>query len=185
MGAHHHGLVADGDVGQRGVRADLATPADPRRAEQLGAGVDDRVATDGDVDVDPGGGGVDDRHARPLMRGDDAPVQLGAQLRQLHPVVDAGDQRRVVDVLGPHDQPIGADDRDHVGQVELLLGVVGPQPAQRRAQHRDVERVDAGVDLLDGQLRRAGVGLLDDRRSPHRPACARCARSRSDRAASW
>ena len=63
---------------------------------------------------------------------------------------------------GPHDVPVGADDRDHVGQVELLLGVVGPQPAQRRAQRRDVERVHTGVDLADGQLRRAGVGLLDD-----------------------
>ena len=30
-----------------------------------------------------------------------------------------------------------------------------------------------------------GVGLLDDRRSPRRPGCAGCGRSRSDRAASW
>ena len=37
------------------------------------------------------------------MCGDDAAVQLGGQLGQLHPVVDAGDQRAVVDVLGPHD----------------------------------------------------------------------------------
>ena len=99
-----------------------------------------------------------------LMGGDDAPVELGAQLGQLHPVVDAGDQRGVVDVLGPHDLAVLPDDRDDVGQVELLLGVVGPQPAQRRAQHRDVEGVDAGVDLADGLLRRGGVGLLDDRR---------------------
>ena len=57
---------------------------------------------------------------------------------------------------------VGADDRDHVGQVELLLRVVGPQPAQRRAQRRDVEGVHAGVDLANGLLRRRGVGLLDD-----------------------
>ncbi len=103
MGADHRGLVADADVGQRGVRADLAAPADAGVAQQLRARVDDGVAADGDVDVDPGGGGVDDRHAGPLVGGDDAPVEFGAQLGQLHPVVDAGDQRGVVDVLGPHD----------------------------------------------------------------------------------
>ena len=59
-----------------------------------------------DVDVDPGGGGVDDRDAGALVGGDDAPVELGGQLGQLDPVVDAGDQRGVVDVLGPHDLPV-------------------------------------------------------------------------------
>ena len=101
-------------------------------------------------------------HARPLMGGDDAPVQLGGQLGQLHPVVDARHQRGVVDVLGPHDPAVLPDDGDHVGEVELLLGVVRPQPAQRRAQHLDVEGVHACVDLADGLLRRGGVGLLDD-----------------------
>ena len=141
------GPVADGDVGQRGVGADLAASADAGGAEQLRAGLDDGVAADGHVDVDPRGGRVDDRHAGALVRGDDAAVQLGAQLGQLHPVVDAGDQRGVVDVVGPHHVAVGADDRDHVGQVQLLLGVVGAQPAQRRAQRGDVEGVDAGVDL--------------------------------------
>ena len=98
------------------------------------------------------------------MGGDDAAVEFGGQLGQLHPVVDAGDQRGVVDVLGVHDLPVRADDRDDVGEVELVLGVVGAQPAQRRAQRGDVEGVDPGVDLADGPLRRRGVGLLDDRR---------------------
>ena len=44
-----------------------------------------------------------------------------------------------------------------------MLGVVGAQPAQRRAQRGDVEGVDAGVDLADRALLRGGVGLLDDR----------------------
>ena len=103
VGADHDGRFADGDVGQRGVRADLASPADARGAEQLCARVHDGVATDGHVDVDPRGGRVDDRHACALMGGDDAPVQLGAQLGQLHPVVDPGDQHGVVDVFGPHE----------------------------------------------------------------------------------
>ena len=103
VGADHRRAVADGDVGQRGVGADLAAPADAGGAQQLGARADDGVAADGDVDVDPRGGGVDDRHAGALMRGDDAAVELGAQFGQLDAVVDAGDQRAVVDVFGPHD----------------------------------------------------------------------------------
>lgn len=43
-----------------------------------------------------------------------------------------------------------------------MLCVVGAQPAQRRAQVGDVERVHARVDLADRALRRARVGLLDD-----------------------
>ena len=162
VGADHRRAVADGDVGQRGVRADLAAAADAGGAQQLGAGLDDGVAADAHVDVDPRGGGVDDRHARALVGGHDAPVQFGGQLGQLHPVVDARHQRGVVDVLGPHDPAVLPDDRDDVGEVELLLGVVGAQPVQRRAQHLDVERVDAGVDLADGLLRPGGVDLFDD-----------------------
>ena len=56
-----------------------------------------------DVDVDPGGGGVDDGHARALVGRHDAPVQFGGQIGQLHPVVDARHECGVVDVLGPHD----------------------------------------------------------------------------------
>ena len=86
------------------------------------------------------------------MGGHDAPVQFGGQFGQLHPVVDAGHQCGVVDVPGPHDPTVLPDDRDDVGEVELLLGVVGAQPAQRRAQRLDVEGVDTGVDLADGPL---------------------------------
>ena len=103
MGANHLGAVADGDVGQRGVGADLAAPADAGGAQQLGARAHHGVAADGDVDVDPRGCGVDDRHAGALMPGDDAAVELGTQFGQLDAIVDAGDQRGVVDVFGPHD----------------------------------------------------------------------------------
>ncbi len=76
MGADDRGVVADRDIGQRGVRADLAVVADAGAAEQLCAGVDDGVAADGHVDVDPRCGGVDDRHPCALVRGDDAPIEF-------------------------------------------------------------------------------------------------------------
>ena len=93
--------------------------------EQLRAGLDDGVAADGHVDVDPCGGGVHDGDAGALVGGHDAAVEFGGQIGQLDAVVDARDQRGVVDVLGPHDLPSAAHDRDDVGEVQLVLGVVG------------------------------------------------------------
>ena len=174
MGSDHRCVVTDGDVGQRGVRADGAATADAGAAEQLRSGLDDGVAADGHVDVDPGGRRVDDGDAGQLMGGHDAAVELGGQLGQLHPVVDAGHQRAVVDVPGLHHLPVLPDDRDDVGEVQLPLRVVSRQPAQRRSQRRDVEGVHAGVDFADFPLRRRRVGLLDDR--DHLVSCVRSVR---------
>ena len=55
-----------------------------------------------------------------------------------------------------------AQDRQHVGQVQLALGVVGPQPRQRAAQGGGVEGVEAGVDLGDREDVGRRVGSLDD-----------------------
>src|SRR6185312_9837377 len=85
VGSHHGGAVADADVGQGGVRTDDAMPAELGAAQQLGPRVDDRVAANRDVDVDPGGGGVDDGDARHLVGGDGPAVEFGAQLRELDP----------------------------------------------------------------------------------------------------
>ena len=59
------------------------------------------------------------------MRCDDAAIQFGTEIRQLHPVVDACDEHMVVDVLGVHRFPVGPDDGDGIGQIKLMLGVVG------------------------------------------------------------
>ena len=78
----------------------------------------------------------------------------------------------------------------HVGQVELALGVVGVELRQRVEQARAVERVDPGVDLADRELLGRRVALaalgLDDaarRCPPCRGARARTGPGR--RAPSW
>src|SRR6202012_3885998 len=134
---------------QGGVRSDDAATTDRGAAEQLRSGVDDGVAADRHVDVDPGGRGIDDRDTGQLMGGHDAAVEFGAQLGQLHAVVDAGNQRAVVDVARVHGLAVAAQNGDDVGEIELLLSVVGAQPAQRGPQGADVEGVDPGVDLPD------------------------------------
>src|SRR5690242_3722248 len=69
--AHHRGAVADADVRQGGVRADDAVAADLSAAKQLRPRLNDGVAPDGDVDVDPDGARIDDGDARHLMVRDD------------------------------------------------------------------------------------------------------------------
>ena len=160
--AHDRGASADLDVGQRGVGADRRALADDRRAVQLRAGQEGHVPLELDVHVDPGGRRVDHRHAlaHPVL--EDPPVHLGAQGRQLHPVVDALDQDRVVGAQRAHVAAVGPRDRQHVGQVHLALRVVAAQPPERAAQDVGVEHVDGGVDLGDRALLVVGVLLLDD-----------------------
>src|SRR5690606_41843471 len=63
---------------------------------------------------------------------------------------------------GAHRAARGAGDAEHGGGVGLALGVVGGQLLQGVGEHGRVERVDAGVDLVDPVLLGGGVLLLDD-----------------------
>ena len=55
---------------------------------------------------------------------------------------------------------------DHIGQVELALGVVGLHPPERGRQQVPSEHEDPGVDLVDEELVGCCVGLLDDAGHP-------------------
>ena len=130
--------------------------------------------TDGDVGVDPGGGGVDDRHALAHPALDDAAVELLAQPGQLDAVVDALGLPQVVDEVGadPCRRPCGRWRRTSVRYFSPWALSVPTWPSALD-EHRGVEGVDAGVDLGDGALLVGGVLLLDDaldasRRSPRR-----------------
>ena len=79
--------------------------------------------------------------------------------------VDAERQRGVGDDVGGDLLAVGAQEREHVGQVELALGVVGGERLERGEEVAAGERVDAGVDLADRLLlggRVAGLLRLDD-----------------------
>ena len=75
------GAVADLGVGEGDLGADHGIGADARGPEQLGAGQHRGVLADADVDVDPRGGGVDDRHAGAHVPLADPAVELAAQAR--------------------------------------------------------------------------------------------------------
>ena len=61
-----------------------------------------------------------------------------------------------------HGHTIGHGELDHVGQVELALGVLVVQPGQPRFEQFGRHGHDAAVHLFDGVLRGRGVFVFDD-----------------------
>src|SRR5699024_6658217 len=114
------------------------------------------------VHVDPGGRRVHHGDTGLHPGGDHTAVQLHAEGGQLHPVVHALDQHRVVGGQCAHRPAVGTGQGHHIGEVHLALGVVPVQPAERPAQHAGVHHVHRGVDLGQGELSVGGVLLLHD-----------------------
>jgi hypothetical protein len=112
--------------------------------------------------LDPGRGGVDDRHAGEHVRLVDAIAKLRGCGGELDPRVHAfgvagrglvgRDARALL-----HEHPHG------IGQVELALGVGGIEPLERRPEPLGLEDVDRGVELGDSLLVVREVSGLDDR----------------------
>ena len=91
---------------------------------------------------------IDDRDPRVHVPAMDAGLGERAHAREVGAVVDAEQQRGVVDRMGGD----AVEQLERRGQVELALGVVGGQAREGVPQGGAVEGVDAGVDLADGEL---------------------------------
>src|ERR1019366_6431941 len=115
-GAYHGRPAADLDVRQRrvGPQDDIVT--DGAAAVDLGLRMDGDVTPERDVDVDPGRGRGDHGppSGHPALQG--AAVQLGAQPRQLDPVVDALRLPEVLDRVCAHSQAVAAHDPQHISE---------------------------------------------------------------------
>jgi hypothetical protein len=143
-------------------------------------GRDQDVLRQGHADVDDGRPRVDDGHAGELVALDDPALRLGTDAGELNAVVDLEGLGGVLERVGDNGLPVAAQDRQHIGEVELPLCVVGPDLGERREKGLAGEREDPGVDLGDPALllARVAVGLrLDDPLDaavgrPHDPAIA-------------
>ncbi len=76
----------------------------------------------------------------------------GGHLGQLDAIVDPQQLVGIRQLVRAHSPVVRAHDRQHVGQVVLALGVVGPDLGQRAGQRRAVKGEHPGVDLADLQL---------------------------------
>ena len=176
VGADHLRVLTDLDVLQGGVGADRGAGSNGGGPQQLRARQQGDVLLQGDVALDPGGGGIGDGDAlqHPVLT--DAPIHLGVHPRQLHAIVDALGLPGVLGLVGAHGMVMAVGVLDHVGEIELALRVVGAQAGQAATQQVGVEDIDPRVDLGDEQFVGVGVLVLDDAQHlmvlAHHPAVA-------------
>ena len=165
-------------VDQRGERADRAAVADAR-ASRAGtwtarSSCRGRSSTSASISVLAGSTIV--TPARWWARVD-ALLGEPRDVREVDAVVDAEREVGVGERVRLRPSwPGGAQQRQHVGQVELALGVVGVELGERVEQRAAVEQVEAGVDLADRELLGRRVA-----RAPSSPRRARRRRRRRGR----
>ncbi len=154
------------------VCAPISTPARAMRVE-LPRAYDERlnrhIGGDLDLGFDPGGGGVDDRHAGEHVPAVDAVAEPGGDDRELDARVHALDLEALVGAVHRDERAGGDEQPDRVGEVQLALGVSRLEPLERGPEARGGEDVEAGVDLAECELGRARVGGLDDPRERSAP----------------
>ena len=146
------------------VRTDARAALDDAVTLQDRTGQERDLGRQLDVGVDVGIGRTphDDPAVEPAFVDPSAQHRLGAG--QLHEVVDAGRFAGVLEQQCLRDVTGFVQDRDEVGQVVLVLRVVPPDTAQRRAEQARAHHHDRRVDLGDQPLVGARVALFDDPR---------------------
>ncbi len=101
--------------------------------------------------------GRDDGHPGSHQPLQDLALGERVDLGQPDPVVDAERLGGVGQLVGDDGVLAGPEHRQHVGEVELALGVVGPHLAERIEQRAALEGEDPGVHLADRELELGGV----------------------------
>ena len=56
----------------------------------------------------------------------------------------------------------GAGNLEHIGDIQLALGVIGVELLEGVGKHAPIKRENAGVDLIDLALLFGGILLLHD-----------------------
>ena len=147
----------DGALADAGVE-DLAAAADDGVALDDGPAAQDHDGLDGDVlgdlhaGVDEGAGGVPQRHAGAHVGLVDAQAHLQLGVGQLGPVIDAQQRAVILDLQGGDRAVIGEGHGHQLRQVQLPGHRRRLHIADAAAQPGDLEGVQPGVDLVDGQL---------------------------------
>src|SRR3954471_12867627 len=124
--------------------------------------MNDGIGSDDDVGADVGGGRIYQcdacRHQLVIL----ARVQNRRHVGQLLPAVHAQNLVGVIDGDGFNRQASRSIDPHQVGQVVLVLRVGGTNRTQGGKQRREIERVDATVDLRNRALLGRGIFVLDN-----------------------
>src|SRR5262249_43604037 len=149
-------------IGEHAASADGAARADPCLAEQLYAGLDDRVRANLDLRVDQHRLRQIDGYAR-LHQPSTLPLAEDVvYLGKLRARVTPQNLLRVGHYLCERGFTCLSKQGNRVGQIELVVNVQRTQVAEARPQLFEGEAVHPGVDLVDGLLVVAECRLLHD-----------------------
>src|SRR5664280_2745334 len=154
----HHGIfqnaarpnqnsVADFAVGDDGVRPNTAVGADLGLANELDERLDHSVRANFNVGIDVARLGTEDGRAGQHQLAGLLIAKLGVQLRQFDPRVDPEHFAGVGGGQRQHLFAGFAQQRYHVCQVVLVMGIVDLKLADVSVERLGRERVYAGVDL--------------------------------------
>ena len=181
----HLDEIADMDIGlepragtQPRIRPDLGTAAD-NRAFEMGERADQRAVLDGDAGTEHHIGFDDDVAPEPGVGGEvdglrrghgDTRLVGGCAQPALQHVLRLGELGLGIDaahlVLLGFERHRGqahlAGDLDRIGQIELALGVVIPDPFENCERAVAAQRHQSGIAQADGALLCARVLLLAD-----------------------
>src|SRR3954454_2646313 len=133
-------------------RADLGAGRDPDVAADHAVRVDRHVGLELDARLDPGRLRVDDRHPREHVLEVDPVAQLPGDERELRARVDPLDLPRDLGRMDGDRLPVGDEQAERVGDVQLPLGVLRLEPVEQGPERLRAEAVDPGVHLAELEL---------------------------------
>jgi hypothetical protein len=158
----HDHAVGDHRIDNADASLNLAARTDAGPAFELHVRVQHRVLAHLDVGADPRRRRIEKRDARRHQRRVARIAHDGVHLGELCAAVDAPQLVGGLETERLDHPAVGAQDADEIGQVVLPLRVLRRDAVKRREQRRQVEGIDAAVDLGDRALGRGRVLLLDD-----------------------
>ncbi len=137
-------------------------PPDHRAAFDDHGGINHSIRADLYVQVDPGCPGIQDRCSF-VREAPDLPFPKHVDgLGQFIPAVDPHELSGVLGFMISDLLPFLSHDSCHIGQIEFPFLVLVRNLGQSVQKILDLEKINAGVDLVDLPLRRRGIPFLDN-----------------------
>jgi len=156
------GVVIEAGIVEDAAGFDFAAGADARLAEKLDARLDDGVLTGGDFGIDDNCFGKINGDACVHELGGFAGAEDAIDLSEACARIAAENFAGVGGDLREDAFVAGAEERDGVGEVKLVMSVRGPERGEAGPEFFKREAINAGIHFADGALLGRGGFFFDD-----------------------
>ena len=150
----HRDAVGEDGIAKNTAGANGAIRSDARLAQELHAGLEHSVGADDDVRIDKNRFGHLDGDAGIHERGALAAAEYHVGGGKVRARIAAEDFLGIGSDLRQNGLALPRSMRDGVGEIQLAMLVIRPEPRQARPQLIEREGVDAGVDFVDARADR-------------------------------